>query len=555
MELSQDTLHGLLEKYASETPDKNFITYADRGLYWSYSQFNARVDEFARGLMALGVEKDMKVGIWANNIPDWLTVFFACAKLGAWLVTVNTNYKVGELEYLLTNADIHTLCMISQYRDASYVDMLYELVPELKTMPRGELMSTRLPKLRNVVLLSPDHKRGMYNTVEVLGRSRLVKVEDFEARKAQTSCRDIANMQYTSGTTGFPKGVMLSHFNILNNGFATGECMKYTSDDRLLVCVPYFHCFGIVLALCAIITHGASMVICEDFDVPTVLYSIEREKCTSLYGVPTMFVAELGHPNFDKYDLSSLRTGIMAGSVCPIETMRMVMEKMYMKDIISVYGLTESSPGMTASRTEHSMEQRATTVGTEFPFVEVKIFNQETGEECAVGEPGEICCRGYNVMQGYYKNPEATAQVIDKDGWLHSGDLATKDKDGFYHITGRIKDMIIRGGENIYPREIENYIYQMEGVDMVEVVGVPDAHYGEIVAAFIIPKLGATLSEDGVKEYCSKLMAKFKVPKYVFFVRDYPKTGSGKVQKFKLRELGKQLVDEILEKQKAASKA
>lgn len=546
MQLSQDTLHGLLEKYASETPDKNFITYADRGLYWSYAQFNARVDEFAKGLMSLGVEKDMKVGIWANNIPDWLTVFFACAKIGAWLVTINTNYKVGELEYLLTNADIHTLCMISQYRDASYVDMLYELVPELKNHPAGkEIHSTRIPELRNVVLLCPERKRGMYNTVEVLSRSRLVKQEDFESREKSVTCKDIANMQYTSGTTGFPKGVMLSHFNIVNNGMATGECMKYTAADRLLVTVPFFHCFGIVLALSAIITHGASMVICEDFDVPAVLYSVEREKCTSLYGVPTMFVAELGHPAFDKYDLSSLRTGIMAGSVCPIETMRQVMERMYMKDVISVYGLTESSPGMTASRTEHTMEQRATTVGKEYPFVEVKIFNTETGNECEIDEPGEICCRGYNVMQGYYKNPEATAQVIDADGWLHSGDLATKDKDGFYHITGRIKDMIIRGGENIYPREIENYIYKMEGVDMVEVVGVPDAHYGEIVAAFIIPKLGANLTEDAVKTYCSKQLAKFKVPKHVFFVRDYPKTGSGKVQKFKLREMGKELVDAL----------
>lgn len=552
MQLFDDTLNGLLEKFAAETPDKKFISYADRGLHWSYAQFNERVDEFARGLMSLGVEKGDKVGIWANNIPDWLTVFFACAKIGAWLVTVNTNYKVGELEYLLTNADIHTLCMISQYRDSSYVDMVYELAPELRTMPREEMRCKRLPALRNVVLLSPDHKRGMYNTVEVLGRSRLVDKADFDRRRATITCDDIVNMQYTSGTTGFPKGVMLTHHNILNNGWATGECMKYTADERLLVCVPFFHCFGIVLALCAIITHGASMVICEDFDVPTVLYSIERERCTALYGVPTMFVAELGHPNFDKYDLSSLRTGIMAGSVCPIETMRQVMEKMYMKDIISVYGLTESSPGMTASRTEHSMEKRATTVGTEFPFVEVKIFNQETGEECKDGEPGEICCRGYNVMKGYYKNPEATAQVIDADGWLHSGDLAIKDEEGFYHITGRIKDMIIRGGENIYPREIENYIYKMDGVDMVEVVGVPDKHYGEIVVAFIIPKQGAQLTEAGVKDYCSKLLAKFKVPKYVFFVKDYPKTGSGKVQKFKLRELGKHMVDEILTKRKQA---
>ncbi|MCI5776814.1 MAG: AMP-binding protein [Bacteroidales bacterium] len=549
MQLFDDTLNGLLEKYATETPEKNFISYADRGLHWTYKQFNERVDEFARGLMALGVERGAKVGIWANNIPDWMTVFFACAKIGAWLVTVNTNYKVSELEYLLSDADIHTLCMISQYRDSSYVDMVYELVPELRNLPKGEqLNSKRLPCLRNVVLLSPDHKRGMYNTVEVLGRSRLIPQEEFDLRRKSTTCHDIVNMQYTSGTTGFPKGVMLTHHNILNNGWATGEAMKYTADERLLVCVPFFHCFGIVLAMCAVITHGAAMVICEDFDVPTVLYSIERERCTSLYGVPTMFVAELGHPNFDKYDLSSLRTGIMAGSVCPIETMRQVMDKMYMKDIISVYGLTESSPGMTCSRAGQSVEKRATTVGTEFPFVEVKIFNTETGKECAIGEAGEICCRGYNIMKGYYKKPEATAQVIDNNGWLHSGDLAMKDEDGFYHITGRIKDMIIRGGENIYPREIENFIYKMEGVDMVEVVGVPDEHYGEIVAAFIIPKEGYSLTEADVKSYCTKQLAKFKVPKHVFFVKDYPKTGSGKVQKFKLREIGKQLVDELASK-------
>lgn len=549
MQLFDDTLNGLLEKYATETPEKNFISYADRGLHWTYKQFNERVDEFARGLMALGVERGAKVGIWANNIPDWMTVFFACAKIGAWLVTVNTNYKVSELEYLLSDADIHTLCMISQYRDSSYVDMVYELVPELRNLPKGEqLNSKRLPCLRNVVLLSPDHKRGMYNTVEVLGRSRLIPQEEFDLRRKSTTCHDIVNMQYTSGTTGFPKGVMLTHHNILNNGWATGEAMKYTADERLLVCVPFFHCFGIVLAMCAVITHGAAMVICEDFDVPTVLYSIERERCTSLYGVPTMFVAELGHPNFDKYDLSSLRTGIMAGSVCPIETMRQVMDKMYMKDIISVYGLTESSPGMTCSRAGQSVEKRATTVGTEFPFVEVKIFNTETGKECAIGEAGEICCRGYNIMKGYYKKPEATAQVIDNNGWLHSGDLAMKDEDGYYHITGRIKDMIIRGGENIYPREIENFIYKMEGVDMVEVVGVPDEHYGEIVAAFIIPKEGYSLTETDVKSYCTKQLAKFKVPKHVFFVKDYPKTGSGKVQKFKLREIGKQLVDELASK-------
>ena len=436
--------------------------------------------------------------------------------------------------------------MISQYRDSSYVDMIYELVPEIKEMPRGQLHSKRLPELRNVVLLSPDHKKGMYNTVEILSGARFVSQRDYEEAKKSVTTHDIVNMQYTSGTTGFPKGVMLTNYNILNNGWATGECMQFTDKDRLLVCVPFFHCFGIVLALCATISHGASMVICEDFDVPTVLYSIEREKCTALYGVPTMFVAELHYQHFNRFNLSSLRTGIMAGSVCPIETMNEVMSRMYMKDIISVYGLTESSPGMTASKVGHTPMQRATTVGTEYPGVEVKVFNTETGLECGVDEPGEICCRGYNVMKGYYKNPEATQQVIDKDGWLHSGDLAIKDKEGFYHITGRIKDMIIRGGENIYPREIENFIYRMPEVSMVEIVGVPDAHYGEIVVAFVIKKEGYELTEKQVIDYCNGQMSRFKVPKYVFFVADYPKTGSGKVQKFKLREMGKELVEERL---------
>lgn len=538
MQLIDETLGGMLERHARCTPDTHFISYADRDLHWTYREFNDRVDLFARGLMNLGVGKDCKVGIWANNIPDWLTVFFACAKIGAWLVTINTNYRVGELEYLLSNADIHTLCMIDHYRDNSYVSMLNELVPELRTTPKGQLHSERLPCLRNVVLLTPDHKRGMYNTVEVLGRARLTPLKSFEALKASLTCHDIVNMQYTSGTTGFPKGVMLTHHNIVNNGLSIGDAMRYTPETRLLVCVPFFHCFGIVLALCAVITHGAGMVICEDFDVPTVLYSVERERCDSLYGVPTMFAAELQHPHFDQYDLTSLRTGIMAGSVCPVETMQAVMDKMHMRDIISVYGLTEASPGMTASRTEHTMLQRATTVGTALPGVEMHVVDVETGAECPDGKDGELCCRGYNLMRGYYKDPEATDQVIDHTGLLHSGDLGVRDHEGFYHVTGRIKDMIIRGGENIYPREIENYIYRMPEVSMVEVVGLPDAHYGEVVAAYIILKEGAALTEEDVRGYCAGQMAKFKVPKYVFFVSDYPKTGSGKVQKFRLREQG-----------------
>lgn len=535
MELKNDTTGGLLEKWAFETPYKKFITYSDRDLNWTYREFNERVDLFAKGLMQLGVEKDTKVGIWANNIPDWLTVFFAATKLGAWLVTVNTNYKIAELDYLLEDSDIHTLCIIDHYRDSNYVEMV------------ENLDRTHLPYLKNVIVMNGGKAgKDMLTAEDVFEKGKSANELRYLRIKSEVDTHDICNMQYTSGTTGFPKGVMLTHFNILNNGQATGEAMAYTADERLLVCVPFFHCFGIVLALCAVLTHGASMVITEDFEAEAVLKAISKEKCTALYGVPTMFVAELNHENFNQYDLSSLRTGIMAGSLCPIETMRQVMEKMYMKDIISVYGLTESSPGMTCSRTYHSMEKRATTVGTEFPFVEVKIFNPETGKECAVGEHGEICCRGYNVMKGYYKNPKATAETIDENGWLHSGDIAMKDCEGFYHITGRIKDMIIRGGENIYPREIENFIYKMPEVRMVEVVGVPDPKYGEIVVAFIILKEGENLTQDQVQEYCRGQIARYKIPKYVFFVPDYPKTGSGKVQKYKLREIGKQMVDEIL---------
>ena len=551
MELIKDTLAGLLRHWAEVTPDKDFIIYNDRNLHWTYRQFDERVDRFAKGLLAAGVQKNSKVGIWANNVPDWLTVMFAAARIGAWAVTVNTNYKSAEVEYLMQNADIHTMCCVPEYRDSNYVEMLREIVPELnRPHAIGKLLSARLPELRNVVVLGSERYEGTLNSEDIFNIGEHISDIEYKKLTSSVNCHDIVNMQYTSGTTGFPKGVMLTNYNIVNNGVATGDAMKYTADDRLCVCVPFFHCFGIVLALCAIITHGASMAIVQDFDPEAVLKSVSEEKCTSLYGVPTMFVRELTHENFDKYDLSSLRTGIMAGSLCPIETMKQVMDKMYMKDIISVYGLTESSPGMTCSRIGQSAEKRATTVGTPFPFVEVTILNPETNHPVADGEQGEICCRGYNVMKGYYKNPEATAKTIDSNGWLNYGDLAMSDADGYYHITGRIKDMIIRGGENIYPREIENFIYQMPGVSMVEVVGIADQKYGEIVGAFIIQKEGANLTQEKVQKYCEGQIARFKIPKYVFFVDDYPKTGSGKVQKFKLREIGKQLVDEIISKQR-----
>lgn len=542
MQLLDYTLGEILEKYALEAPDREFMVYADRDLRFTYAQFNERVDQLAKGLLYIGVKPGDKVGIWANNVPDWLTFMFATAKMGAILVTINTSYKTSELEYLLKNADVHTLCLIDGFRDSDYVSMIFDLVPELKTSQRSNLKSEKFPELKNVVFIGPQKHRGMYNTSELILLGSHIDDLELEQIKENISCHDVVNMQYTSGTTGFPKGVMLSHHNILNNGYAAGECQRFTHNERLLVCVPLFHCFGCVLATCAAISHGCTMVLVENFDPLMVLASVEKEKCTALYGVPTMFIAELNHPMFNMFDLRSLRTGIMAGSLCPIETMNQVMQQMHMKDIIIVYGLTESSPGMTATRSHNSPEVRATTVGFEFPNVEVKVFNPETGAECGPEEQGEICCRGYNVMKGYYKNPEATDSAIDRDGWLHSGDLAVKTGDGFFRITGRIKDMIIRGGENIYPREIENFIYQMPEVEAVEVVGVPSKKYGEQVGAFIKLKAGKQLTEEDVQEFCRGKIARYKIPPFIFFVDGFPMTASGKIQKYKLRDLSLELL-------------
>ena len=542
IELIDYTLGQILEKWAKEEPNNDFMVYPDRGLRLTYAEFNDRVNQMAKGFMEIGVTKGSHVGIWANNVPDWLTIMFATAKIGAVLVTVNTNYKLAELEYIIKNADLHTLCIIDGYRDSDYVSMVFELVPELKNCQRGHLKSARFPELKNVVFVGPQKHRGMYNTPELMALGSQVDDKVLDDAAKTFDCHDVVNMQYTSGTTGFPKGVMLTHHNILNNGNQVGNNMHYTCKDRLLLCVPLFHCFGCVLAVCAAITHGVSMVLVEDFDALRVLAGIQKEKCTAVYGVPTMFIAELHHPMFEMFDLSTLRTGIMAGALCPVETMKQVMEKMHCKDIIIVYGLTEASPGMSTTRVFDPAEIRATTVGVELPGVEVKIVNPETGEECGPEEHGEICCRGYNVMKGYYKNPEATALAIDKDGWLHSGDLAMKTKDGFYKITGRIKDMIIRGGENIYPREIENFIFNMPQVELVEVVGIPDQKYGEIVGAFVKVKKGQQLCEAEVQEFCRGKIARYKIPKHVFIVDDFPKTASGKVMKYKLREMAVALV-------------
>ncbi len=534
--LSERTLGQWLEYWAETTPDKEYIVYSDRDLRFTWAKFNERVDNLAKGLISIGVKKGSNVGIWATNVPDWLTFLYATAKIGAVLVTVNTNYKQAELEYLCKDSDMHTLCITDGTWECNYVDMTYQMLPELRECQRGHLNSERFPYLKNVVYIGMEKYRGMFNTAELLLLGQNVDDEELLRMKSQVTCHDVCNMQYTSGTTGFPKGVMLTHYNIANDGFFTGENMGFTQDDKLCVCVPLFHCFGVVLATMNCLTHGCTEVMVEKFDPLVVLASVHKERCTALYGVPTMFIAELNHPMFPMFDLTSLRTGIMAGSLCPVELMKQVSEKMYMT-ITSVYGLTESSPGMTQTCLNDTFEQRCTTVGRDFPFVEVKVLDPETGEECPVGVQGEMCCRGFNVMKGYYKNPQATAEVIDQNGFLHSGDLGIKDEQGFYKITGRIKDMIIRGGENVYPREIEEFLYQMPGIRDVQVAAVPSKKYGEEVGAFIILEEGAKMEPEDVRDFCRGKIARYKTPKYVFFIDQFPLTGSGKIQKFKLKEM------------------
>ena len=536
MELHNRTLGQWLEHWAETTPDKEYIVYSDRDLRFTWSEFNKRVDDMAKGMLAIGITHGTHVGVWATNVPDWLTFLYAGAKIGAVLVTINTNYKQSELEYLVENADIHTMCITDGVFDGSYVDMVYTMLPELKTSQRGYLKSKRFPRLRNVVYIGQEKYRGMYNTPEMLLLGQNIKDETLEAAKARVNCHDVVNMQYTSGTTGFPKGVMLTHYNIANNGFLTGEHMKFTADDKLCCCVPLFHCFGVVLASMNVLTHGCTQVMVEKFDPLLVLASIHKERCTAVYGVPTMFIAELNHPMFEMFDLTSLRTGIMAGSLCPVELMKTVDEKMHMR-VTSVYGLTETSPGMTHSRIEDPAEVRYNTVGHEFEFTEVRVIDPETGEECPVGVQGEMCNRGYNNMKGYYKNEAATNEAIDKDGFLHSGDLGVKDENGNYRITGRIKDMIIRGGENISPLEVANEIDSIKGIADCKVVGVPDTHYGEEACACVVKFPGAEISADDIHEYLSSRLAAYKVPKYVLFFDQLPLNSTGKVDSKAVKEM------------------
>ncbi|MFA6768677.1 MAG: AMP-binding protein [Parabacteroides sp.] len=540
MELTKRTVGQWLEYWAEKTPDKEYLVYSDRNIRFTYAEFNHRVDNLAKGLIAIGVGRDTHVGIWATNVPDWQTFFFACAKIGAVSVTLNTNAKQRELEFFCKHSDMHTLCIIDGIRNSDYVKMTYDMLPELKTGERGFLNSERFPVMKNVVYIGQDKHRGMYNTPELILLGENMNDDKLNELKSLVTCQDVVNIQYTSGTTGVPKGVMLTHYGVVNDGFLTGEHMKFTQADKLCCCVPMFHCFGVTLMMMNCLTHGCTTVMVEQFNALIVLASIHRERCTVLYGVPTMFIAELNHPMFNLFDLSSLRTGIMAGSLCPVELVKQVEQKMYMK-VTSVYGLTEASPGMTATCVNDPFDVRCHTVGREYAFTEVRVIDPKTGKECPDGVEGEMCNRGYNTMKGYYKNPEATAEAIDANGFLHSGDLGKKDENGNYRITGRIKDMIIRGGENIYPIEIEELLGQMEGVKDIEVAGIPSPKYGESVAAFIQLYEGVKMVPSDIQDFCKEKIARHKIPKYIFFVKEFPLTGSGKIQKFKLKKLGVEL--------------
>ena len=535
--LIEKTFPQVLDTMVENFPDQLAVKFTTLDYTRTYSQFRDDVDEFARTLVSLGVRAGSKVTIWATNVPAWFLTFWATTKIGAVLVTMNTAYKIHEAEYLLRQSDTHTLVMIDGYRDSNYKQIINELCPELAAnQPGRPLHARRLPFLRNVITVG-FRMPGALTWEDSLEYAARTPIEEIRRMAAAVDVNDVCNMQYTSGTTGFPKGVMLTHYNIVNDGKMIGDGMDLSTADRMMIQVPMFHCFGMVLAMTATMTHGGTILPLPYFSPKSSLACIHNEHITAFHGVPTMFIAMLAHPDFPRTDFSHMRTGIMAGSPCPIAVMRDVVEKMHMPEIVIVYGQTEASPGCTMSRTTDPLEVRVATVGSAFPEVECKIVDPETGEDCPDEVIGEFVARGYNIMKGYYKMPKATASAIDKDGWLHTGDLACRTPDGNYRITGRLKDMIIRGGENIYPKEIEEFIYTHPKVSDVQVIGVPDKAMGEEIMACIILKEGESMTVEEMKAYVRDHMAKHKVPKYIDFVDGFPMNDAGKIQKYKMREM------------------
>ncbi|MCL2300495.1 MAG: AMP-binding protein [Firmicutes bacterium] len=552
----EDTLPQVLDRVCQSFPDQAAFHYNSleqasqyyrenvrpEGYHATYSAFREDVDIFARSLISLGVCKGDKVAIWCPNLPEWFITFWAAVRIGAVLVTVNTAYKDREMEYLLRQSDTRLLVMSDGVKASDYRAIIHQICPELREMRESkDLYSEKFPMLRNIVTIE-SRQPGCFTWREAVAKASDVDDAVFAARTAEIDVRDVCNMQYTSGTTGFPKGVMLTHYNIVNNGKTIGDGMDLSTADRLMIQVPMFHCFGMVLAMTAAMTHGTAMYPIPVFSPRLGLQCVREEKITAFHGVPTMFIAMLGHEDFAKTDFSHVRTGIMAGSPCPIKVMRDVLDRMNMREITIVFGQTESSPGCTMSSTEDSIDVRVNTVGSAFFGVECKIVDPETGADLPDDTDGEFVARGYNIMKGYYKMPEATAAAIDAEGWLHTGDLARRDSDGNYKITGRIKDMIIRGGENIYPKEIEDFLYTHPKVSDVQVVGVPSRAYGEEIMAWVILKPGESSSEDEMKRYVFDHMAKHKVPSYVHFTDSFPMNAAGKIMKYKMREAAVELL-------------
>ena len=541
-ELISLTFPRVLDRMVEEFPDQLAFKYTTLDYTRTYSEFRDDVDRFARALIALGVGRGDHVAVWATNVPQWFVTFWAATKIGAVLVTVNTAYKIHEAEYLFRQSDTHTLVMIENCRDSDYRAIMNELCPELEESEGGKpLHCRRLPFLRNIVTVGFS-MRGGVTWEDAMQLGRRIPSEEVARRAAAVRPDDVANMQYTSGTTGFPKGVMLTHRNIVNNGKCIGDRMDLSTADRMMIQVPMFHCFGMVLSMTSMMTHGGTLLPLPYYSPKSALACVSQEHITAFNGVPTMFIGMFNHHDFAQTDFSYMRTGIMAGSNCPPELMVMAAEKMNMREIVSVYGQTESSPGCTMSSVDDTLEVRTQTVGYAFPHVECKIIDPETGADLPDGQNGEFVARGYNLMKGYYKMPRATREAIDKDGWLHTGDIACRDANGCYRITGRIKDMIIRGGENLYPRELEEFYYQCPGVADVQVVGVPDKKFGEECMAWIIPKEGVTLTVDYLRQYAIERIARHKVPRYIYVTDAFPMNDAGKILKYKMREAGAEML-------------
>lgn len=530
------TFSEVLDTMVEHFPDQYAFKYTTLDYTRTYSEFRRDVDKVAAALISLGVKPGYHVAIWATNIPQWFLTFWATVKIGAVLVTVNTAYKLHEAEYLLRQSDTHTLVMIDSCKDSNYKEIMETLCPELRDLAPGKpLHSAKLPFLKNIVTVG-FKMDGCLDWDGMMSRADSVPAAEVRRRAAEVRPDDVCNMQYTSGTTGFPKGVMLTHRNIVNNGKIIGDRMDLSTADRMMVQVPMFHCFGMVLTMTSIMTHGGTLCPMPYFSPKSSLACITDEHITCFNGVPTMFIAMFAHEDFKKTDFSHVRTGIMAGANCPPELMRRAAAEMNMTEIVSVYGQTESSPGCTMGEVGEDIDHRVETVGSAFPGVECKIIDPETGEDLPDGENGEFVARGYNIMKGYYKMPHATASTIDKDGWLHTGDICCRTSDGYYKVTGRLKDMIIRGGENLYPREIEEFYLGHDKVRDVQVVGVPDKRYGEEACAFIILKDGCESDENEMREYGNRFMARHKVPRYFVFVKEFPMNAAGKILKYKMRD-------------------